>query len=167
MLFLFNFWDNLVTLVLYIVIYNFSLILLFWTVKQTITTNLITINSLSLFKHNHFFVFLLTVLFLSMAGVPPFLGFFAKILILVSLVNLNFFTMYFFFFILLFFSLYFYVQNIRFLQSTQQSQISYSFFLNLRLTLNFFYFAYFTVFFLLFGFIFFDDFLLIVYYWFV
>ena len=58
-----------------------------------------------------------------MAGVPPFIGFFSKLFILTLLVNNAFVLLYLFFFVLLFIGLFFYIQNIRFLHSTNSLSI--------------------------------------------
>ena len=98
-----------------------------------------------------------------MAGVPPFLGFFSKILILILLVNSNFFLFYLFFFGLLFFGLYFYLQNIKFLHSTNTGKINYANIGFLRSTSLYYAFTIFFLFFLIFGFAFMDDFVLYFY----
>ena len=153
-----NFFESLIVLVFYILVYNFSLILLFWTLNQFINSNNKTLYSFSDLKYNFFFTFLLTVLFLSMAGVPPFLGFFSKLLILISLINTNFFFFFFFFFGLLFFGLYFYMQNIRFLYSSSvYAQLNYSFLPFMRVQTVYLYVAYSFLFLIIFGFYFFVD----------
>ena len=130
-------------------IYNLSIYLLFWTLAQFISSNFKTLYSFSDFKLNFFFCIILTVLFFSLAGIPPFLGFFSKILILVSLIDSNFFFLYVFFFILLFFGLYFYLQNIKFLYSSNFSVLNYSFMLNIRISTQYLLFSSFLIFFLL------------------
>ena len=142
---------------IYIFVYNLSLFLIFSTLTQCVNTNFKTIYSFSDFKYNFFFTTLCAVSLFSIAGVPPFIGFFSKILILVALINSNFFFFYSFFFMLLFFGLYFYLQNIRFLYSTGSRHITYSFLKHLRLSTLYVYNTLFIVFFVIFGFIFFDD----------
>jgi len=153
-----NFFESLTTLFFYVIIYNFSLIVFFWTLNQFINSNSKTLYAFADLKYNFFLVFVITILLLSMAGVPPFLGFFSKLLILVSLININFFLLYIFFFSLLFFGLYFYVQNIRFLySSSSNSQLNYAFLPFIRLQLAYLYFTYSISFILIFGFYFFED----------
>ena len=108
-------------------IYNLAINFLFWTLFQTNTIKLVSINSLSDFKSNFLFLLVITVVLFSIAGVPPFLGFFSKILILTLLLNTGFFALYVFFFILLFFALYFYLQNLRFLYSTVKTKSNFVF----------------------------------------
>lgn len=164
MLFCNNFLDNLIVLFTYMFIYNMSLFLIFWTLKQFISSNFKTVYSFSDLKFNFFFLSLVTIVLFSIAGVPPFIGFFSKLLILISLVNSNFFLFYVFFFGLLFFGLYFYLQNIRFLYSTGVSKINYAFEFNLRISTLFIYYSYIILFFIIFGVFFFDD-LILYFYW--
>lgn len=160
MLFSSNFFETLVNLTFYIFIYNFSLILLFWVLMQFINIQNKTLYSFAKLKFNFFALFTVTILFLSMAGVPPFIGFFVKLLILISLLNTGFTHLFVTFFILLFFSLYFYIQNIRFLYSATLTKINYAFVPTLRTPLYYIYLIYTVIFFVIFGFFFFDDFLL-------
>jgi len=152
-----SFFESLTTLFFYVIVYNFSLIVLFWTLNQFISSNSKTLYAFADLKYNFILVFVITILFLSMAGVPPFLGFFSKLLILISLININFFLLYIFFFGLLFFGLYFYVQNIRFLYSSNSSQLNYAFLPFMRVQISYLYFTYSILFVLIFGFYFFED----------
>lgn len=151
------FLETLITLYLYLFIYNLSLFLIFSTLTQCVNSNMKTIYSFTDFKYNFFFSSILAISLFSVAGVPPFIGFFSKVLILIALINSNFFFFYTFFFVLLFFGLYFYLQNIRFLYSTGLGNLNYSFLTNLRLSTLYVYNAVFILFFLLFGIFFFDD----------
>lgn len=141
-------------------VYNTSLVLIFWTFKQFVSFSGKTIYVFSDLKVNFFFSTTVAIVLFSIAGVPPFLGFFSKLLILLSLINSNFFFFYIFFFSLLFFGLYFYLQNIRFLYSSGTSKISYSFENNVRLSSSFVYFSQFFTFLIVLGFFFMDDFIL-------
>lgn len=102
----------------YMFIYNLSLTVLFWTLLSVIVTEIKNMYSLANFSYNSYFVFILTVLLLSMAGVPPFIGFFSKLFIITLLMSSAFFLLYSLLFIVLFIGLYFYIQNIRFLHTT-------------------------------------------------
>ena len=162
---LFNtFLDTLVILLIYMFIYNISLIVIFWTLHQFISFNFKTLHSFSDLKFNFYFVISITITLFSIAGVPPFLGFFSKLLILLILLNSNFLFFYSFFFVLLFFGLYFYLKNIRFLYSTGTGKLSHSFNFNLRLSTFYFYFTYLILFFLIFGSFFMDD-VVLYFYW--
>jgi NADH:ubiquinone oxidoreductase subunit 2 (subunit N) len=97
-----------------------------------------------------------------MAGVPPFWGFFSKLFIFTLLCNSNFFTLFPLFFLILFIGLYFYIQNIRFLNSTSHTNLAVIIELNVR-TIPLYYYVTLTVlFFLIFGFTFTEDLLLII-----
>ena len=111
-------------------------------------------NSLSFNSYN---IFLVTVILFSISGVPPFAGFFTKLLVFVLNVANSFFLFYTLFFIIVFISLYFYMQNIRFLHSTnyQTSQVPYL--VNERLILSFYYFSISLLITLISGFIVFDE----------
>jgi NADH:ubiquinone oxidoreductase subunit 2 (subunit N) len=159
-----NSFDTLVILFIYMFVYNISLIIIFWTLFQFVSFNFKTIYSFSDLKFNFYFVTALSVTLFSIAGVPPFLGFFSKLLILIVLVNSGFFFFYIFFFGLLFFGLYFYLQNIRFLYSTGVSELNYSYNFNIRISSLYFYLSFFFIFFLIFGFSFMDD-LILYFYW--
>ena len=154
------FLENLILLFFYMFIYNISLIFLFWLIQQIIYSHLKTLFSLNDFKLNNFYLVIITVLIFSIAGVPPFLGFFTKLLILVMLLHTNFIHLYIVFFIILLFSLYFYIQNIRFLYSISlNSTISQTFKFQ-RILINFPPLAIFVSFFLFCGCFFLNDFIL-------
>lgn len=164
MIFFNNSFDTLIILFIYMFVYNISLIIIFWTLFQFVSFNFKTIYSFSDLKFNFYFVTALSITLFSIAGVPPFLGFFSKLLILIVLINSGFFFFYTFFFGLLFFGLYFYLQNIRFLYSTGVSELNYAHNFNLRISSLYFYLSFFFIFFLIFGFSFMDD-LILYFYW--
>jgi len=98
-----------------------------------------------------------------MAGVPPFIGFFSKLFILTLLVNNAFVLLYLLFFVLLFIGLFFYIQNIRFLHSTNSLSIT-PIHINAveKNTLIYYYFTIIFLTLLLLGLLYIDDLLLIV-----
>lgn len=118
---LFN--DSNVLLFTYMTIYNISLIILFWTLFNSTLTVFKTLQSFQGFSFNSFYLTTISLIIFSMAGVPPFIGFFSKLFILTLLVNNAFVLLYLFFFVLLFIGLFFYIQNIRFLHSTNSLSI--------------------------------------------
>lgn len=163
MLFLNNVLDSNILLFSYMFIYNISLIAFFWLLSSIINSNLKTLHSFSGFSLNSFHLFSITSLLFSMAGVPPFVGFFSKLFILVLITNSNFFLLYFLLFIVLLLGLYFYVQNIKFLHTTNSSDLEY---VNIPLigernVVLFYYFLISVLLFLLLGFSFLDDIILI------
>jgi NADH:ubiquinone oxidoreductase subunit 2 (subunit N) len=110
---------------------------------------------------NSFNLLVFTILLFSMAGVPPFIGFFSKLFILSLLTNNSFFILYFLFFVILFFGLYFYVQNIKFLYSTKLGELNYSYLKNEIVVLNYYYFVICILTVTCFGLFFIDDFILL------
>ncbi len=102
---------------------------------------------------------------LSLAGMPPLLGFVGKFLLLIFLAYKNQFLLFIIFSIINLFMIYFYIQNLRFLVSKSSSNIlnvrGYFAAIDLRLVnlvvvLNFFN---------IFGIFFFEDFLILINYW--
>ena len=82
-----------------------------------------TLNSLKILNRYNFISTSISLIFLSMSGIPPLLGFVGKFL----LFNFLFFTQKYVFVLLFsilnFFSIYFYIQNLRFLVSKTSSNI--------------------------------------------
>ena len=142
----------------YVFIYNLALFVLFSTLFQLSLTNVKTLYSFTHFKGTHVTTKLLLLSLLSMAGIPPFVGFFSKLFILILLLNSNFALLAFFFFTLLLTSLYFYIQNIRFLNASSSSNLPFVISLNLRTSPIFYYLAYPIFFFIMFGFFFYRRF---------
>jgi NADH:ubiquinone oxidoreductase subunit 2 (subunit N) len=133
---------------------------------MSIISNIKTLNSFSNYSFDSFFIISLSVSIFSLAGVPPFLGFFSKLFILNILSNSNFFILYFLLFIILFLGLYFYIQNLRFLHSTNYGYSSSSYVINERKSLNIYYYLILIILLLTFGFFFIDD-LLLIFIWFL
>jgi NADH:ubiquinone oxidoreductase subunit 2 (subunit N) len=157
-------FDSLVISYSYLLTYNLSLFIFFWTLQQFINTNFKTIYSFNDLRLNFFFTTILTLILFSIAGIPPLIGFFSKILILLLLLNSNFFFLYIYFFGLLFFGLYFYVQNIKFLYSIGKGKIDYSYYEFLRKISIYYMFSFLLIFLLTFGFLVMDD-LILYFYW--
>ena len=107
----------------YLIVYNITNLLFFAILLKLSPFSSKTFYSLSLMSSNNIFSKLLALLLLSMAGVPPFTGFFTKILILSILTTSNFSLLFITFFLLLFTGLYFYVQNVRFIQSKNKNNL--------------------------------------------
>ena len=157
------FADSNILLFTYMVIYNFSLITLFWTLFNSILTKFKTLQSFQGFTFNSFYLTIITLILFSMAGVPPFIGFFSKLFILTLLTNNAFTLLYTFFFVLLFIGLFFYIQNIRFIHSTSSSEINSITLHSYEKTIvNYYYFSIFFITILTLGLIYVDDFILII-----
>jgi len=124
---------------------------------SVLTLKLKTLYAFNNFSFSSYNIFLITVILFSVSGVPPFAGFFTKLLVFILNIANSFFLFYTLFFVIVFLSLYFYIQNIRFLHSTnyQTNQVPYVG--NERLILTFFYLSIFLLIVLISGFILFDE----------
>ena len=97
-----------------------------------------------------------------MAGVPPFIGFFSKLFILTLITNNSFTLLYAIFFVVLFIGLYFYIQNIRFLHSTNSGELNYTYLSNNeRIIPTFYYSTILVLTLIIFGAIYIEDILLL------
>lgn len=161
MLFYNHFNDSNVLLFTYMFIYNTSLVTLFWTLFSVVTTKFKTLHSFSGFSFNAFYLTLITILLFSMAGVPPFIGFFSKLFILTLITNNSFLLLYTIFFVVLFVGLYFYIQNIRFLHSTNSGELDYTYLNNERIIPLFYYSSLLVLTLIIFGAIYIEDILLL------
>lgn len=136
------FTDSNTMLFTYMFIYNITLITLFWVLFTVVNTKFKTLQAFNGFSFDSFHLLLTTILLFSMAGVPPFLGFFSKLFILTLLTNQSFFLLYSLFFVLLLIGLYFYVQNIRFLHSSNPAHMEYAALSGQeRVSVHFYYFS--------------------------
>ena len=129
-----------ILLYFYMVFYNLTLLGIFWIFLSVLIKDFKTIYSFSIFSFNSSYLFFLTLFLFSLAGVPPFLGFFNKLFLLNLLSNNSFFLLYFLLFVILFFGLYFYIQNLRFLHSTNSSSNSKPFLINTRVPIIMYYY---------------------------
>jgi NADH-quinone oxidoreductase subunit N len=99
----------------------------------------------------------------SMAGVPPFIGFFSKLFILTLLTNNSFTLLYAFFFVILFIGLFFYIQNIRFIHTTNGNELNFvTLHSQERIVLPYYYITLYFITLLSLGLIYIDDLLLII-----
>ena len=144
----------------YMFLYNTTLVIFFWSILLNITTKLKTLYSFSQYSFDSASLFFITICLFSMAGVPPFVGFFSKLFILNIILNTNLLTLYFFLFILLLVGLYFYMQNLRFLHTSNKNSNDKPYLINERTPLSYYYFSITFIFFIIFGVVYIDDFLL-------
>ena len=161
MLLINNIIDTNIYLFIYMFIYNLSLVSFFWSLFSFITIKLKTLYTFSEFTQNSFIVLNISVLLFSMAGVPPFIGFFSKLFIMVLVLNNFYFLFYFLFFLILFLGLYFYMQNIRFLHSTNYRNHYNTSLVNERITFVMLYFMIILLTTIVFGLVYIDDFILL------
>jgi NADH:ubiquinone oxidoreductase subunit 2 (subunit N) len=95
-----------------------------------------------------------------MAGVPPFIGFFSKIFVMALVLNSYYFLFYTLFIVLLFLGLYFYMQNIRFIHSTNLKNSSTHSIGNERVNVISYYYVITLLVVIVFGLVYIDDFIL-------
>lgn len=150
-------------IIFYTLSYNVALALFFISVNQVKNHAMTTTFALYSFPQGTLLSKNVLISFFSMAGIPPFLGFFAKISIFVVITNLYLFVLFPLFFLLLFSGLYFYIQNIR-LILTPVSQLTfgnlYSRSLNTRKVSSLTVWSYLISFFLISGIVYLEDILL-------
>ena len=166
LLFRYDYLQTLTLLWSYVLIYNLSILPLFSSLFQLSITNIKTFNYFSTIGINSVLTKIILISFLSSAGVPPFVGFFSKIFIFTLLCNSNFSILFLILFLLIFTGLYFYMQNIRFLNTSNPLRGTLIFEKNVRLVLNFYYLILPNTLLLLLGFLILDD-LIILIKWFV
>ncbi len=108
--------------ILYMSIYTYIFLLyLFFSLLFLFDLKKIkTISSLKIFYKHSFLSTTIVLVFLSMSGIPPLAGFVGKFLIFNFLFLTQKYIYVIFFSILNFFSIYFYIQNLRFLVSKTQ-----------------------------------------------
>lgn len=146
----------------YMWIYNVALYAIFLTLNQFKNSEMRTLYSFTNLGSLHYFTKTIIISLFSMAGVPPFWGFFAKLFIFTLVCTSYFFSLYPFFFLILFVGLYFYIQNIRFLNATAGSDFHPIVELNLRTVPLYYYTSLSISFLLIFGFAFTEDLLLVI-----
>ena len=125
-----------------------------------------TLNKFKLIQ-GYYFLFVFILLFLlSLAGVPPLLGFLGKFLLYIQLLAYKSYFLFSVFLLFNVFVLYFYIQNVRFMISKNTNKITTSFFLTNSLYEFIFFFLIVVMFFNIFGIFYFDNFIIYINYWF-
>jgi NADH:ubiquinone oxidoreductase subunit 2 (subunit N) len=97
--------------------------------------NFLTLNEFRRFSSLQFFTVTIILVLFSMAGLPPFAGFVSKFLMFFFLIYKQGFFFLFFFTVINIFIIYFYIQNVRFLFTT--NTLSFLFFKNNYAYINF------------------------------
>lgn len=143
------------------VVYGLSLYVLFFTFFQLPLAQMKTTFSFNDLSAGGTYVKMIIISFFSIAGVPPFVGFFSKLFLFILLASSHFSLGFPFFFTILFIGLYFYIQNIRFLNASNVSNFQPVFELHVRTTPTFFSLSSVICFFLVFGAFYIDDVLLL------
>ena len=147
-------------LLLNIIIYLMILVMIFGIFFMF---NVLNIKTLNQFKEISVFNFIYVIMFfnlLSLAGMPPLLGFIGKFLFIIFLLLKNQFFFFFLFSIVNLFMLYFYIQNLRFLIKKTKSN-NFIFNYNLNVEYKGLVFLVFFSFFNVFSIFFFSDWLII------
>lgn len=160
MLLNYDYFQVMLLVLTYMVIYNITSFLLFSTLMQALTMDFKTLFSLSNLGPSEILTKVLSLSILSLAGVPPLLGFFSKIFVFVLISASHLFILFPAFFILLFIGLYFYVQNLRFLNATNAPSLVLISELSLRTHLLYYTFSLPISFIIIFGFCYVDDLLI-------
>ena len=153
--------DSSVLMFSYMFLYNITMLLLFWTLFTIKISSFKTLYSFSSLGYYSYQLVTLTILLFSMAGVPPFIGFFSKLFILTLLTNSTLYLLYYLFFPTLFIGLYFYTQNIRFLHTTSVGDRGSIHIFTERLSISYYYFSVNIISILILGLFFIDDILLV------
>jgi NADH:ubiquinone oxidoreductase subunit 2 (subunit N) len=144
-------------LLLNIVIYLILLLLIFGTFFLFNLNKVRTLNEFKNFSLLNFIYMLIIFSLLSLAGMPPLLGFIGKFLLIIFLLFKNQFFIFFLFSFVNLFMIYFYIQNLRFMvKKTRSNTITYiNFKYNIEIK-NIFFLVFFS-FFNIFSIFFFSD----------
>ena len=152
-----NIYTPIQLILSYFLIYNLTLLIFLYLNTIILIFNQKTLYSFNNLSLTSYYLFLITILLFSIAGVPPFLGFFSKVIILIITFINNFFLLYYILFLVLFIGLYFYMQNIRFIHSTFIKSLFSPYLYNEKLIIIFYYSSIYWLLILILGLITFDD----------
>ena len=156
----YDFFQTLLLVLVYLLIYNLTSFVLFFTVIQIAKNDVKTLFSFAHLNVLNVYTKTLSIAIMSLAGVPPLLGFFSKVFLFILVSNSKLFSLFLPLFTLLFAALYFYIQNLRFLNSTNQSTDKPVLGLSFRSNTIYFLLILPLLVFQIFGFCFIDDLLL-------
>lgn len=161
MLLSYDSFQTVLLVLVYVLIYNLSSLLLFFTLIQVSDSNFKTLFSFSYLSVSNVYTKFLSLVILSLAGVPPLLGFFSKVFIFILVSSAQLISLFVPLFVLLFAGLYFYIQNLRFLNSTNGSIEDAQLTLSIRNNTTYFTYALPLVFLIIFGVCYIDDLILL------
>lgn len=161
MLLSYDSFQTVLLVLVYVLVYNLSSLLLFFTLIQVSDSNFKTLFSFSYLSVSNVYTKFLSLVILSLAGVPPLLGFFSKVFIFILVSSAQLISLFVPLFTLLFAGLYFYIQNLRFLNSTNGSVEDAQLTLSIRNNTTYFTYALPIVFLIIFGVCYIDDLILL------
>ncbi len=152
-------------LLINIIIYLLLLLILFGVFFLFDLNKIRTLNEFKNFSLYNFIYITLFFTLLSLAGMPPLLGFIGKFLLIIFLLFKNQYFLFFLFSFINLFMIYFYIQNLRFMvKKTKSNQVNFVNF-KAHLEINNIFFLVFFSFLNIFSIFFFSDFLIIINYW--
>lgn len=157
----YDFFQVIVLVLSYMLIYNLTSLLLFFTLFQVLNIELKTLYSLSHLSGSSVYTRILSLAILSLAGIPPLLGFFSKVFVFLLVANTHLPSLFIPLLTLLISGLYFYIQNLRFINSTNSPVSAPNLGLSVTSGAKYFLFSLPIVFFIVFGFCFIDDLMII------
>lgn len=152
--------SSLIYLYIYLISYNIGLFILF-CIFINIFYELNFLNLLTKLTNNFNFKILIIIALFSIAGIPPFFGFFIKITLLYN-ITIKSYLFIINFSILLLISLYFYLQNIKYLMILNNDSVKLDCWNLKLLNINLFYYTLVVTSFLIFGVFLFDDFFILI-----
>lgn len=152
-------------LMLNVIVYVFLLFCLFLFFFLFDLVKFKSLNDFKRFGFLPYVTFSVVIILLSLAGMPPLMGFLSKFFIFLLLLLKNQFLFFFFFSIISLFSIYFYFQNIRFVITKNLVNFyiikNYYFFLDFKIILLTVFFNFLNIF----GIFFLEDFLIFLNFW--
>lgn len=154
--------ESISYLIFYVISYNMTILSFFLLIIVSIGDQIKYNFALNSISNNIFNKIWISLILLSLAGLPPFIGFTSKILLISLIINFKSFLIFFFLFLFIILFLFFYIQNLKIIFSNSNSfQINNNFFM-LNNNFNFINFINFISFLLIFNFFFIDDIFLII-----
>jgi len=147
-----------------ICVYIFLTLGIFSSILLVVDKSYSTLNKFKQIQEYYFLFIFVLVFLLSLAGVPPLLGFLGKFLLYIQLLAYKSYYLFLLFLLFNIFILYFYIQNVRFMISKNTNKTTSSFFLSNTIYESIFFFLIIVMFFNLFGILYFDNFLVYINY---
>ena len=141
----------------YMFIYNVTLAVFFSVISSTKLSHDKSLTTLGSSGFDSYAAVVVSICLFSMAGVPPFMGFFSKLFVINTILNSALLVIYFLLFVLLFSGLYFYMQNMRSIHSSRLSGSTKPYLVNEKIHLQSLYFCIYLTLLITLGVTFIDD----------